>query len=395
VTEKSSNSITHQLIWGTIVVAVSVLLLVLLVFTAQDKQPKQQSVAAVQVDSLLLTLQDLHPQIQVTGRLQPAKRAALRFELSGQLAERLIEPGQKVEQGQTLLKLQDGDLRDALIEAESRLAMEIAAAARDKRMLEIAGKDMQIQQREVSRLIDLDAKSLVSASALDQARQRLLQLQSSEAQLLYSADTAKSRLRTSRAALDRTKRNLRRATLKAPFAGTVNTVAIEPGDYVTPQSVALELVDLLNIDVYAEVSGPTAAVLTLGQQVDILVGAEPRQGKIIALRSDPDPSTFTHALRIRVDGNGLLAGKLANMRLPLQVQSSVVVVPVTSVLQEDGLNYVFIIENGILQRRKIKAGIRYLNKMVILSGARAGDQIVIRDVAALTDGQAVDVRQPQ
>lgn len=394
MTEKSSNSIIRQLIWATIIIVVSAMLLVLLVSTAPDKQPIPKSVAAVQVDPLLLVKEDLQPRVTVTGRLQPAKRAALRFELSGQLAERLVEPGQQVEAGQTLLKLQDGDLQDALIEAEARLAMETAAVARDKRLLEIAGKDMAIQQREVKRLQDLDAKSLVSASQLDQARQRLLQLQSSEAQLLYSVETATSRIKTTRAALDRARRNLRRAILKAPFAGMVNTIGIEPGDYVTPASAALELVDLTNIDVYAEVSGATVAALTLEQQVQILVGTERRQGKIIALRSDPDPATFTHALRIRVDGNGLLVGKLATMSLPLQPQLSVVTAPITSVLQEDGNNYVFLITNGILERRKITTGIRYLDKVVIEAGVQAGDQIVMRDVAALTDGQLVDVRQP-
>jgi RND family efflux transporter MFP subunit len=325
--------------------------------------------------------------------LQPANRALLRFEVSGQLAERHVEPGQIAEKGTLLLSLEGGDARDALAEAQAKLDMEQAAIKRDRRLLEISRKDKQLQSNEVARLEKLGADSLVSASLLDQARQRLLQLDSTEAQLQYSVETATARLSTHQAALARAQRNLDRTELIAPFAGTVNTVEIEPGDYVTPASTAVELVDLAQMDFYTEVSGVTAAALRLQQSVSIRVNEREVEGQIIALRSDPDPSTFTHALRIRLPGEGLLPGGLASTRLPLTRLESVLAVPVASVLREEGRAYVFVIHDSQLERREVGTGLRHAEQLVITRGLREGEVIVASDVAALSHGQSVRVSQ--
>lgn len=348
---------------------------------------------AVLVRVLTVKPVDLQPEVEVSGRLQPANRALLRFEVNGQLDVRHVEPGQQVEKDALLLGLKEGDARDALVEAQAKLDMEQAASRRDRQMLKISIKDKELQSNEVDRLVKLGASSLVSASLLDQARQRLLQLESAEAQLQYSVETATARLSSLQAALARAQRNLERTELRAPFAGTVNTVEVEAGDYVTPAAMAVELVDLTQIDFYTEVSGSTAAALQLQQPVTITVDGREIEGQVVALRSDPDPSTFTHALRIRLPGKGPLPGALATTRLPLARMESVLAVPVASVLQEEGRSYVFVIHDGRLERREVVSTARYLEQLVITRGLQAGETIVAADVATLSHGQPVRISQ--
>ena len=384
---------SRQIILAGAILGLSILIIVILQQTAPENSPQRQPVAAVRVEPFTLFARNLQPETRITGRLQPANRALLRFEMSGQVRQRQVEPGIKVEAGHALLSLQSEDAQDALTEATARLSMETAAVRRDRRLLEIAGRDVILQQQEVKRLQQLGSDSLVSASRLDQAKQKLLQLQSSQAQLRYSVETADSRIDSARAAQARAKRNLERTTLRAPFAGTVNTVSVETGDYVTPATVAAELVDLAFIDLYAEVAGKTTEALQLGQAVSVEVASRQYDGRIIALRSDPDPKTFTHALRIRLDSQGLIPGTLASARLPLREKNNVLTVPVSSLLQEDGQSYIFVINDSVLQRKVISTGLRDGEQIVIVSGLRAGDRIVSRDVAALTDGQRVDVAE--
>lgn len=393
MTEESKKRLSGQLFMAAAIIGMTVVIIVLLLLTRPDKTSESAPLAAVLVKSLPVEAMDLQPEVEVTGRLQPANRALLRFEVSGQLAQRHVEPGQIVEKGALLLSMKEGDARDALAEAQAKLDMEQAAIKRDRDLLKISIKDKELQSNEVLRLERLGANSLVSASRLDQARQRLLQLESAEAQLQYSVETATARLKTNRAALARAQRNLDRTVLRAPFAGTVNTVEIEPGDYVTPTSMALELVDLAQIDFYTEVSGSTAAALRLQQPVKIYVEGRELEGRVIALRSDPDPATFTHALRIRLPGNGLLPGGLASTRLPLSPLTSVLVVPVASVLQEEGRAYVFVIKDGQLERREVVTGLRYKEQQVITSGLREGENIVASDIAILSHGQSVRISQ--
>jgi len=386
----SSNSLSKQLILLGVLLGGTALIIGLLRLTAPENKPEPQPLVAVKVSPVSVRAITIQPEVSVTGRLQPANRALLRFEISGQLAERLVEPGQLVEAGSVLLRLNDADARDTLIEAKAKLDMEKAAAGRDQRLLEIAAKDVVLQQQEVKRLQQLGSVSLVSASRRDQAKQKLLQLQANEAQLRYSVDTASARLKSAQAAQARAIRNLARTALSAPFLGTVNVVSVEVGDYITPNTVALELVDLGNIDLYIEVDGTTAAALSLQQTLSLQVNGKTQTGVLIAIRSDPDPVTFTHAVRIRLNNKSLLPGTLGTVRLPLQKQSSTLVVPVSSLLQEDGRNYVFVIDDNQLERREVKTGIRDKDRFVVESGLQAGEQIVARDIAALSDGQRVE-----
>jgi len=390
VTGRNFNLLNKQVILLGVVLGVSALIIGLLLLTAPENKPEAQPLAAVKVSPVIVRTTNIQPEVLVTGRLQPANRALLRFETSGQLAQRLVEPGQLVETGTVLLRLDDADARDSLIEASARLDMEKAAVKRDRRLLEIAVKDVLLQQQEVTRLQQLGSESLVSVSRRDQAKQKLLQLQASEAQLRYSVNTATARLDSSRAAQARATRHLARTSLSAPFMGTVNIVNVEVGDYITPSAISVELVDLDNIDLYMEVDGSTAAALSLQQTVSLQVNGEAQTGVLIAIRSDPDPETFTHAVRIRLDNKGLLPGTLGTVQLPLQMQSSALVVPVSSVLQEDGRNYVFVINKNKLERREVQTGTRDKDRIVIESGLQDGVKIVARDIAALSDGQKVE-----
>lgn len=391
MTKESRKRLPRQLFAAAVIIGATFLIIVLLLLSRPDKTSESAPLAAVLVKSLVIEAVDLQPEVELTGRLQPANRALLRFEVNGQLERRHVEPGQVVEKDALLLSMKEGDARDALAEAQAKLDMELAAIKRDRRLLKISKKDKELQGNEVARLEKLGASSLVSASRLDQARQRLLQLESAEAQLQYSVETATARLSSNKAALARAERNLARTTLRAPFTGTVNTVEIEPGDYVTPATMAVELVDLAEMDFYAEVSGSTAAALRLQQPISIRAAGREIEGRVIALRSDPDPSTFTHALRIRLPGEGLLPGSLASTRLPLTRLDSVLAVPVASVLQEEGRAYVFVIDDGRLQRREVSSGLRHRDQLVITSGMSEGESIVATDVATLSNGQSVRI----
>ncbi|MGD8743553.1 MAG: efflux RND transporter periplasmic adaptor subunit [Granulosicoccaceae bacterium] len=373
------------------IVALTAIVSALLIWSTPDRAPRLKAVSAVKVAAHKLAPANLNPVVEVTGRLQPVNRALMRFELSGQLAERLVEPGQVVAQGELLLRLADGDYRDALNEARAQLTMQRAAVKRDRTLLEIARRDRELQRREVARLEKLGSASLVSASHLDQARQRLLALESSEAELAYKVDTAQAQILISESNVARAQRNLERASLTAPFAGTVNTVELEQGDYVSPNQPALELIDTRHIVLYVEVNGQTAAALSLGQRVDVMVDGMRWPGQITALQNDPDPDTFTHALRIRVDGEDLQTGQPAMARLPLRPLTAVLAVPVSAVLREEGRNYVFVIREGRLSRREIVTGMRHEDRIVVRQGLEPGEQVVARDVAALTDSQSVEV----
>lgn len=361
----------------------------LLLVAQPDSRPDLREIAPPRVVVAAVDSRDLQPVESMAGRLRPARKAALSFEVAGQVNERQVEPGQKVAEGDTLLALEPGDYADILTEAEAQLFLEQAGIERDKQLLELAIRSRKLQEQEVKRLKDLGKKSLASASRLDEAGRQLAQLESDEARLQFSVETADARLRKQTAALERARRDLERTRLHAPFPGTVNSIAVDVGDYVSPNRSVMEIVDTRELDFYAELRGAAARGLSLGQKVPVTVDGLELTGEIIALQADPDPQTFTHAVRIRLPGDSVRSGDLARTVLPLPVLRNAITAPVTAILHEDGQSFIYRVNNGILNRSPVQTGERVDDWIVVREGLGQGETIVIRDVAALSDGQSV------
>jgi RND family efflux transporter MFP subunit len=368
-------------------------LALLLVLTTPDRSPELEEPVPARVLVATVLNHDLLPQQSVSGHLAPMRRASLHFELSGQVRERLVEPGQPVAAGEMLLALVEDDYRDALDRAEAQLELERGNIDKDRELLRLARRNHALQSDEVARLEQLGQDSLISQSRLDESRIKLLQLQSEVARLKNSTDTAASRLRLLDAQRSRAARDLQRAGLAAPFAGIVNGVHVEVGDYVTPNQAVAEIIDISSLDLYVEVRGELAEALSQGQPLAVTVGERTVEGALVALQVDPDPETFTHALRIRIPGDAARSGRVARVRLPLRQLQQAVAVPSTAILQDDGNAYVFRLDNEVLRRTPVSTGTHVGELVVITAGLAGGERVVVRDVAALSDGMRVTAVQ--
>ncbi len=376
------------------VIAGLVGVVILLVLTAPDSEPELEESIVPAVQVAMVGLHDLLPTETVSGRLQPARKAALHFELAGQVSERPVEPGQAVGQGAPLLQLASGDYEDALAEAGAMLSQEKRNIQRDRELLALSRNNYTLQKNDLDRLLKLGEDSLVSKSRLDETRIKLIQLESEVARLKSSVATAESRIALKQAARNRAARNLERTQLPAPFAGTVNAVNAQVGDYVTPSQVMVDLIDAASLDLYAEVRGSVAQSLKQGQAITVEVDGMALQGTLIALQMDPSPDTFTHALRVRIDGDSARPGQVARVRLPLQQRRRVTAVPSTAVLFDEGRAFVFRLDGDSLQQVPVITGERVDGLQVVLQGLDENDRVVSRDVSALSNGQRVQVLEP-
>ena len=376
------------------VIAGLVGVVILLVLTAPDSEPELEESIVPAVQVAMVGLHDLLPTETVSGRLEPARKAALHFELAGQVSERPVEPGQAVGQGAPLLQLASGDYEDALAEAEAMLAQEKRNIQRDRELLALSRNNYTLQKNDLDRLLKLGEDSLVSKSRLDETRIKLIQLESEVARLKSSVATAESRIALKQAARNRAARNLERTQLPAPFAGTVNAVNAQIGDYVTPSQIMVDLIDAASLDLYAEVRGSVAQSLKQGQAITVEVDGMELQGTLIALQMDPSQDTFTHALRVRIDGDSARPGQVARVRLPLQQRQRVTAVPSTAVLFDEGRAYVFRLDGDSLQQVPVITGERVDGLQVVLQGLDENDRVVSRDVSALSNGQRVQVLEP-
>lgn len=366
-----------------------VLIIALLMLTRPEPGLLQVDLPPLQVAVVSVELGDMQPERSVAGYLRPAQQARLQFQVGGRLQQRLVEPGQRVAQGAELLRLDGDDYKDLMIEARAQLQQEQAGIERDKKLLKLAEANSALQADEVVRQERLGSGSLGSRSALDAARQRLIQLQSDEARLRFSVNSAAARLGGMQASSRRAERNWQRATLTAPFAGTVNRIIPQLGDDVAAKDIVLELLDLSQLEFYAELDRATVAQLQRGQMIDVHVDGQTYSAEIFALQQHPDSETYTYALRARFANPGLLSGAAAEAELLLPKLERVRLVPVSAVVHDDGQTYVFVAKEGLLERRLVELGPRQGDTLVLLAGVEAGEQLVSSGGASLSDGLAV------
>jgi RND family efflux transporter MFP subunit len=390
VTHTTSNSSGSRQLAGSLIAILTAGLLVgALFWTKKGPEAKLEELPPLKVVLLEVQRQNLLPTESLTGRLQPVKTAQLKFEVQGRVKERLVEPGMYVEQGQELLKLDAQDLRDQFTQFQSQYEIELAGIHRDQRMLKLAKQNLELQKSEVKRYEKLNNDSLISASQLDAARQQMLSLDSQVSDLQYKVTTSKARLSLKASERDLAQRNLQRAALTAPFAGYVNEINAEVGDFVSASQVVMKIVDTSSLDLQLDVRGEVLAALKLNQEIDVLVGTKSIAGKLIALQPDPNMSTNTHEIRIRLAGEKVQSGMLASANVPLAQELNVVTVPVSSVATNAGESFVYVYQDGVLHKIPVVVSNRVGAKYIISSGVESGVQIVARDVAGLKDGQRV------
>ena len=371
-----------------LIVGISIIMVAALLWTKPGTYAELQSVSPSMVKIDQVRQIDIQPIAKVTGKLEPARKASLHFQVSGQINERFVEAGQKVTAKTQMLSVNSGDFVDAVEESKALLEIKRNTIKRDLRLLELIKQERELQEEEVKRLKQLDQNSLTSKSNYDQALQSLYQQQAEETRLNHSVKLSRSELKVEQARLNKARRNLERTKLVSPFDGVINSVHVEVGDYVSPGQTALEIIQLDELDLNLEISGTTASKLQLGQKIGIQTEKDNREGEVIALALDPNSETNTHTLKVRLASNGLFSGQLAIANLPGQLYENAYVIPISSILYEDNQSYIFEVVGNHVIKKEIRLIERY-NNLQIIEGLESGVKIVSKDVSSLTDGQVI------
>ena len=331
-----------------IFIALSVMLFV---FQPEPEANINQPIPVV-VNTAKLKMEDIAPRVEYTGRLEPSKKAELKFEINGRLAKKLVEPGSKVKAGDTLLILEEYYIFEKLYK--------------------LALRNYELQTKEVERMAILDKKSLLSKSQYDKTIQKQIELES----FMY-----------------RSKQDFQKTFLKAKFSGVINQINIDEGDTVSPNMVIANLIDNSSLDLYVEVRGNVIKGLKLGMNITVSSKEVISEGELIAFQTSPNLETYTHLLRIRIKDEGLRAGMMATAKFVLPEINNSFGVPVSSVLNDDGKKFIFIVQSKKLRKIEINLITRFEGIYVISGNIKENDIIVIKDVSSLSEDQNVVISQ--
>ena len=296
----------------------------------------------------------IEENLAVTGTILANERVEIVSEIAGKVEAVLFEEGTLVGAGEVLVRLDTSTL----------------AAERDR-----ARYRYELTERQEARQRELLDDGLVSQEEYD---------------------TTVGELNVLRSELELREAVLEKADIRAPFEGQTGLRAVSPGAFVTPQTrlTTLQVLDPVKIEFavpesYARAIAPGARVRFAVQGLE-----KTYEGAVYAAEPAVDPETRSLTVRARSpnpDG-ALIPGAFAEVELSVRQSPEALSVPSIAVIPELGGKKVFVLEDGKAVSRQVETGIRTQSRVEIVAGLEDGEQVIVSNVARLTAGVEVVVR---
>jgi RND family efflux transporter MFP subunit len=348
-----------------------------------------------------------------------------------------VQVGDPVTAGQTLVRFEQTELRNSLVQAQASLReTELGLAHRLAKLratIVSSERTRNDRVRSLERNRSLHRSGTVSDDALAQAEQAERDafdaLQSARAELSLAAslpvdaeppmdaggdariiandpNVIQARLAAERAAED-----LRQATVVAPLDGTVTKLEATLGNHLGAGHPVATVETLDDVLAGVQIDEVDIGKIQLGQQV-ILTTETLRDVELLGTITLVPPSMETTGsvplVTIDVDvdedslpdGARLLAGSSCRARIDAELKQEATAVPYAALLERAGATIAFVAtpvegEDGryVLERREVDIGVSTPTQVEVKEGIEPGELVVVGNLALLRDGLSVMVEQ--
>jgi len=289
---------------------------------------------------------------EVVGTVRPKLHATIEAKTSGRITEMPLGLGQKLKQGELLVRLDAPEVKARLEQAEANL---------------------QQAEREWKR-----ASSLFNQQAASRA----------------DFETADSRYQIAKGALAEARAMMGYVELVAPFDGVVTRKWADVGDLAAPGKPLVDIEDPSRLQLEADV--PEAIAASIQPQGRVMVRVNPGTGDLAGtvVEIAPIADSVSRTFRVKLDlpnSPGLMSGQFARLMLPVGETASMCI-PLAAIVQRGQMEIVFAVENKRAQLHLVKTGRRVNDEIEILSGLDIGDSVVVDNACQLMDGQRLQLK---
>ena len=288
----------------------------------------------------------------------------------GQVKELYVVKGQSVHKGQLLLKLDD------LLPSQN---------------VKTAQQSLNAAQVQYNNLADVYKRR---KSLFDQGIGTVIQLNGDKA----AADNAQAQLNAAQENLKTAQEQVNFTNVYSDVDGVAEDVNVRVGEFFTPSALQIKIVNTNNLKVTANVPENYTTSVNEGDSIlvvfpDINKTIKARisvAGKII----DPNSRSFYIEVRLPTDKD-LKPNQIANVKIQDYSAANAITIPVNTLQTDEKGKYVLVAENvnGKLTAKKkpVTVGQSYGEKVQILSGLEAGDQLVTEGYQSLYNGQPLKI----
>jgi len=301
----------------------------------------------------------------VLGEVRTRHRAELAVGVDGPILRLDALEGDQVGRGDLLVQVDDSVARAEL--GAAKAAVDEAKAAHDRATADLAryGK--------------------VSADVLAQAEVDRV-----------AADVAglTARLRSAEARVAEVEARIARHAVRAPFSGAVIRRHADPGDWVTPGRVLVEVASTESLDVLVDVDASLASLVKAGDAATLRAAGAESPATIAAVVPVLDPTTRTARVRLTPgEGSALVPGAPVTVVFDTTAAlTSGARVPRDAISASPAGATVVRVVDGAAERVDVRV-LAESPSFALVEGLEPGDVIVVRGNEMLRPGQKVRVTE--
>ncbi|OIP01682.1 MAG: hypothetical protein AUJ98_03560 [Bacteroidetes bacterium CG2_30_33_31] len=299
--------------------------------------------------------------VDVTGSVESNIEALISPEINGQIEKVYVSDGDYVKKGTTLFKLKTEMTNKSIEELKTSLTLAKT----------IFNKQKDLWDQKIG----------------------------SEMQYLQAKNNKESLERK----LETINTQLNMASIRAPFDGYVEEVFQKEGEMASPGRQVLQLVNLKDLKVTADVSEAYLPNMKVGNLVSISFPTFPDliiKAPITSIGSIINPNNRTFKIQIKIpnQSNVLKPNIISNIKLIENTYKTAFVIP-SIVIKNDASKqkYIYLIKEKagklIATKTFIETGASYGNNSMVISGLKAGDQVIYQGYNLVKNGSNVRINK--
>lgn len=291
---------------------------------------------------------------EVNGSVEAINAAFISPEINGQVNKIYVTEGQRVTEGQLLIKINSSITESSINEVETSLELAKIVYEKQKQLWD---------QNIGSELNYLQAKN--------------------------NKESLESRLETLQAQMDM-------ALIKAPISGIVDEVLVKEGELAIPGMQLIQIVNLDGLYVNADVSESYISKVKKGDIVNLEFPSLPdikmevpvfRTGNTVKSAN----RTFKVQLKINNVDNMIKPNVLAKIKINDYTDEQAIMVPSIIVKEDMQGSYVYTVINDKANKVYIETGRSYKGYTQVTKGLSVGDVVIVDGYNQVSDGKLVEI----
>jgi len=366
---------------------------------------------AIAVTVFTAKSQEVRRTVEAVGSLFAYDEVVVSSEVDGRADQVLVDVGDHVNKGQTLVEVLPTEFKLAAQQQE-------ALVEQAKAKLGLIGDDAEVRDPDQTAAVRKAAADRANAAqkfkrSEQLAQQGIVPRQTfEEDELAYKAaqaayDLALQDVRNLQAALeqeramrDLTNKKLRDTRIVAPFSGYIKERDVTVGQYLKVQTPVMAIVNSDPVRVRLKVPEKMAAWVAVGQSATVSVEAFPERaftGKIWRINPSVDPQTRTFDAEALIENHeGLLKpGFFVKASIPSRKVDSTLLIPQKALNYAYGIYKVYALtDSNKLKEREVRVGDRIGENVEVIAGLEEGDRLALPTEGqelAMKDGAAAKI----